>query len=393
MELSREIVDKVKSYVEDFFEKSMPEIYCFHNLEHTRQVVISSLLLAQKAGLSESEQLKLEIASWLHDTGYNSGPEGHEERSATLARTVLSSYQINQPLIDEISKIILSTKMPQLPNNQLEMIICDADLSHLGNEHFWERNELIRKEMSNLGSKMQDEAWILFELAFIKAHTYHTPEAKSLFDTNKEEYCKILEDQLLGLKGNANAKDKKKDEKKKLKKLSRGAETLYKTAYQTHLNLNSLADSKAHIMLSVNSILLSASFSFLIPKWGNDTRLIIPSLVLIITALLAILFAILTIKPKLITGNISKDDVKTKTADLLFFGNYTTMSLTDYKWGMRELIKDPEYTYNSLSQTLYFLGQVLKKKYKYLIYCYLVFINGLVLSVILFGVCMLLIAK
>ncbi len=393
MEINRDIADKVKLYVEDFFDKSMPDIYSFHNLEHTRQVVNSSILLAQKAGLSESDQLKLEIASWLHDTGYNSGPDGHEERSVTLAKTLLASLQLNEQDITEISNIILATKMPQMPKNQLEMIICDADLSHLGNEHFWVRNELVRKEMANLGNKMKDEPWILFELAFIKAHNFHTPEAKSLFGVNKEKYCKIFEEQLLSLKANPNAKLKHKEEKKKLKKLSRGAETLYKTAYQTHLNLNSLADSKAHIMMSVNTILLSASFSFLIPKWGNDIRLVAPSICLILTALLSILFAILTIKPKLITGHISKDDVKTKTADLLFFGNYTSMSLPDYKWGMRELIKDPEYTYNSLSQTLYFLGQVLKKKYKYLIYCYLIFINGLVLSVILFGVCMLLIAK
>jgi len=393
MEISRDIANKVKLYVEDFFVKSMPEIYCFHNLEHTRQVVSSSVLLAQNAGLSEAEQLKVEIASWLHDTGYNSGPEGHEERSATLARALLFSYNLEEQVIDEINNIILATKMPQLPKNQLEMIICDADLSHLGNEHFWDRNELVRKELANLGSKMNEEAWILFELAFIKAHHYHTPEAQSLFDNNKAVYCKIFEEQLLSLKGNSEGKQKVKGEKKKLKKLSRGAETLYKTAYQTHLNLNSLADSKAHIMLSVNSILLSASFSFLIPKWESESRLVLPTIALILTSMLAILFAILTIKPKLITGNISKDDVKTKTADLLFFGNYTSMSLIDYKWGMRELIKDPEYTYNSLSQTLYFLGQVLKKKYKYLIYCYLVFINGLVISVILFGICMLLIAK
>lgn len=393
MEINKDLALKVKSYVEDFFEKSMPEIYCFHNLEHTRQVVNSSLLLANKAALAEPEQLKLEIAAWLHDTGYNAGPEGHEERSITLARTLLSSYQLDENVIEEISSIIRATKMPQMPKTQLEMIICDADLSHLGNEHFWDRNELVRKEMANLGSKMQDEAWILFELAFIKAHSYHTAEAKNLFDKNKEENCKVLEDQLLELKSGTKVKGKHKEEKKKLKKLSRGAETLYKTAYQTHLNLNSLADSKAHIMLSVNSILLSASFSFLIPKWGNDVRLVVPTISLILTALTAILFAILTIKPKLITGHISKDDVKKKTADLLFFGNYTTMNLVDYKWGMRELIKDPEYTYNSLSQTLYFLGQVLKKKYKYLIYCYLVFINGLILSVILFGICMLLVTK
>lgn len=387
MIINKEIASKVQAFVQDYFKDSMPAIYSFHNFEHTQQVVASSMLIAEKAGIDISDRLKLEIAAWLHDTGYNEGPEGHEERSSKIARNLLTSLDVDDPVIEEICKIILSTKMPQKPESFLEKIIDDADLSHLGNEHFWERNELFRKELENLGNIMNDEAWILFELAFIKSHSYHTLEAKSLFDANKNEYCNELIKQLKKL----NKGDKEK--KGKFDDLSRSVETLFKTAYQTHLNLNSLADSKAHIMLSVNSILLSASVSFLIPKWESDERLVIPSIALILCALLSIFYAILTIKPKLITGHISLEDVKKKTADLLFFGNYTNMPLQDYKWGMQELIKDPEYIYNSMSQSIYFLGQVLKKKYKYLNYCYLVFINGLIVSVILFGICMLLVNK
>ena len=387
MNINKEVVNQVQAYVEKYFSESMPEIYCFHNLEHTKQVVQACMLLSEKAGLDKEDQLKLEAAAWLHDTGYSSGPEGHEERSVELSNALLKTLNLEPAVIDEIAGIIRATKMPQNPKNFLEKVIGDADLSHLGNEHFWERNDLFRKELEYMGNTMNNEAWVLFELAFIKSHSYHTQEAKLLFEENKDNYYRELIKQLKKLG------KKDKEDKPKLESLSRGVETLYKTAYQTHLNLNSLADSKAHIMLSVNSILLSASVSFLIPKWESDARLVIPTSALLICSLLTIFYAILTIKPKLIKGHISVDDVKKKTAYLLFFGNYTNMSLSDYKWGMSEMIKDPEYTYNSMSQSLYFLGQVLAKKYKFLNYCYLVFINGLILAVILFGICMLLVDK
>ena len=40
-------------------------------------------------------------------------------------------------------------------------------------------------------------------------------------------------------------------------KLGRGVETMYRTAYRTHVNLSSIADNKANIMLSINAIIIS----------------------------------------------------------------------------------------------------------------------------------------
>ena len=39
------------------------------------------------------------------------------------------------------------------------------------------------------------------------------------------------------------------------------------------------------------------------------------------------------------------------------------MKLNDYEWGMRELMNDKDYLYDTLSRDLYFLGKVLNKKY------------------------------
>ena len=61
------------------------------------------------------------------------------------------------------------------------------------------------------------------------------------------------------------------------------------------------------------------------------------------------------------------------------------MQLEDYQWGMNQMIKDREYLYNTMMMDIYFLGVVLAKKYRYLRIAYTIFMWGLILSVIAFG--------
>ena len=57
------------------------------------------------------------------------------------------------------------------------------------------------------------------------------------------------------------------------------------------------------------------------------------------------------------------------------------MPLDDFKWGMKEVMKDKDYLYNSMIKDLYFLGLVLSKKYKLLRTTYTVFTIGIIISV------------
>lgn len=389
-------LDQIKAdtavHVKNYFAARMPAKYCFHNFEHTSQVVSYAEKLAIMEGFSVDEVSLLVIAAWFHDTGYSEGGPDHESRSVARAKDFLAEL-LNENQLEIISGLIMATKMPQNPQTNLQKVICDADLAHLGNEHFWERNDLLKLEMENNGIKMGKTEWLEFEINFISGHMYHTRSASTLFDNNKSLFIKELEYQLHKRKLKSPETQERESEKFDLKSLSRGTETLFKTAYDNHLNLNSLADSKAHIMMGVNSIMFSVAGSNLIPKWNGDMRLVIPTIALLASCLLSVFYAILTIKPKLIKGSISLDEVKEKSADLLFFGNYTGMKLTDYQWAMRQLIQDPEYIYNSMSKSIYFLGQVLNKKYRFLTYCYTVFLYGLAISLILFGVCLLFIPK
>ncbi|NJK83712.1 MAG: hypothetical protein HC912_07725 [Saprospiraceae bacterium] len=161
---------------------------------------------------------------------------------------------------------------------------------------------------------------------------------------------------------------------------------MYRTTYMTHINLSSIADNKANIMLSINAIITSIVVSTLVPKFIDNPRLIIPTLLLLSVCLVSIIFATLSTRPKVTEGKFTREDIEQRHANLLFFGNFYNMTLADYQWGMKEMIKDNDFLYSSMTKDLYYLGKVLAKKYKFLSICYNIFMYGIILVVIVFAI-------
>jgi len=152
---------------------------------------------------------------------------------------------------------------------------------------------------------MSDEEWIDFELDFMQKHRYHTPIAVELYEKRKQKYIRRLYKQRLRLlsglqdaEGLLPMKKKNKPGKKKkpegeegelqeLKqiRLGRGVETMFRTTYRTHVNLSSIADNKANIMLSINAIIISIVISTLVPGFDDSPELIWPTVLLLVVCL------------------------------------------------------------------------------------------------------------
>ncbi|WP_205334746.1 Pycsar system effector family protein [Gelidibacter japonicus] len=150
--------------------------------------------------------------------------------------------------------------------------------------------------------------------------------------------------------------------------------------------MSEIADSKANILLSVNTIIISIALTVLIPKLDSpkNIHLMIPTLVLIIFSVTTIVFAILSTRPKVTQGTFTREEVKQKKVNILFFGNFFRMPLQEYEWAINELMDDKEGLYNALTKDLYYLGLVLNKKYSLLRIAYGIFMIGLIISVLVF---------
>ncbi|MBK8923661.1 MAG: HD family phosphohydrolase [Saprospirales bacterium] len=404
------LLKDTEAFVQAFFAENVPHKFVFHDFEHTVQTVAAAKVIGEGCQLDEHTLSLLLLATWFHDTGYAQGPEDHEDRSCNNAERFLRG-KIADDDIDTVLRCIRATRVPQQPQNLPEQIICDADLSHLGMDIYWDRNSRLRQEFAlTRGQVMNDQEWMDFELNFMLTHEYHTAVAQEMLNKRKGKHIQRLMKQKRRLNPEKaptmeelallDESNKSGDIKKvlrqsenelKLARFGRGVETMYRTTYRTHTNLSTLADSKANLMITVNTLVIGIVVSNLLPKLLDETnhfniKLGIPSGMLLATCLGSIIFATLSTRPKVTEGKVTREAIKQRKANLLFFGNFYNMPLEEFQWGVNEMLKDPEFLYSSMSRDLYFLGIVLAKKYRYLALSYNVFMFGLILSLLSFAI-------
>lgn len=430
------IIEAAQQFVTAQYKDHPHPNLVYHNLEHTRQVVAAAEQISAHYRLEDTDLLVVYVAAWFHDLGYLLGePKTHEEKGAELAQNFLNIQQVPLNIQEQVTACIMSTKMPQHPQNLLEQIVCDADLFNLGTKDFKNRTKLLHQEMElTSGKEIPGAVWTEGSLRLLEEQHYHTAYCRTLLQQQIEENISRLKEKLekqldkakkknkseakeveaavvaAGKKGaraeevfavvdkpakdkekeKDNGKDKdKKKEKEKEAKPGRGVETMFRTTSTNHIRLSSMADSKAHIMISVNSIIISVILGVLFRRLEDYPNLIIPAVIFLLTGVVTIIFSVLATRPNVNVGRFTREDIDRKKTNLLFFGNFHKMSLEDYTWGMTEMMKDTEYVYASMIQDIYHLGVVLGKKYKQLRIAYNVFMFGLIISVLAFMVAVL----
>jgi len=396
--VNNNILSKVKKYVgRTFREKGSSESY-YHNFIHTAEVVKVTEEISNALGVSNEEKEILLIAAWFHDIGYTESCDCHEDIGIGLATKFLKENDYPQENINKVTSLINATRMPRNPQNLLEEIICDADLHHIGASEFKDKSELFRAELENQkGAKIQEKEWLEHNLKFFNDHKFYTSYAKNKLETQKNINYIKLEKKLkkvnrkLAEEKDSGFEEKKKEKKKdKNKDQDKGAgrsiETMFRNTVRTHVDFSSMADTKANIMISVNTLVLTIIVSIMVRKLDTNPHLIIPTALLTITCLVTLVYAIMVTRPKITRGTFTEDDIKEKKVNLLFFGNFHKMSLGDFTWGMKEMMKDKEFLYDNMIMDFYYLGQVLGQKYQKLRICYTFFMYGLIISVIAFAI-------
>src|SRR5689334_21147949 len=392
--MANNIYKLVEEHVTNLFETNKKQRLFYHTLEHTKETVKRAEEIAAHYKLSEKEMLAIYIAAWFHDTGrIFTGPENHEEKSVELMKSFM---QINCPeteLIQLVEGSILATKRTVTPANLLQQIITDADTYHLGTKEFKRTNKLVRKEMETQ-KNFTKEDFDIKTLEFLEKHKYYTSYCIELLNKGKEENMERLRLKITErtvnadnsrLFGNEKSSDSKLD-KQTSSLISKGIQTMLRLASSNNLRLSEMADRKANILISVNAIIISVSISVLFRKFETETFLVAPTIIFLTSSVITIVLSILATRPTITGGKFNKEDITNKKVNLLFFGNFYKASLQYFSWGMSIMMRDPEYLYGSLGKDVYYLGDVLGKKYKLLRIAYNIFMIGIVVSVLAFPI-------
>ncbi len=395
---NKPITEAASDYVFELMKSKLPGVYVYHNYKHTEDVVEAIKKIGNKTGLSEEELEIVTLAGWFHDAGFTEKSDNHEDVSIEIARKFLKENNYKEENIEKVVSCINSTRFPQTPKNILDEVLCDADLYHLGTKDNESKSDLLRVEWEKAGNKKYTQLeWLKLNIDFLTTHKYFTKYARKALDERKTEALVSLQKKYRKKLDESESNEKQQQkielEKQKLEakkeaslKSDRGIETMFRNTVRTHVEFSGMADNKANIMISINTLIIGAIVTIMIRKLDANPQLVIPTFMLLIVCMICIIYAVLALYPKNTSGKFTKAEIHNKITNLLFFGNFYKMELKDFEWGMNQMMNDKEYLYGSMIKDFYFLGQALGRKYKYIRLCYTIFMFGLIASVIAYTI-------
>ncbi|MBK0403380.1 metal-dependent phosphohydrolase [Adhaeribacter sp. BT258] len=389
-----EILHRASAYVFKLFQEKLSKKLVFHTYKHTTETVNEARLLGQAHNLPPEQMEMLLLAAWLHDTGYVDTYEGHEENSARRAIAFLREQNYPEDGIAKIAACIRESRIEDKGTELLAHILLDADLAHLGKDSFEGSAELLRVEWEIFLNRFySDFEWAQVQLDFLQRHAFRTQPAQERFEAQREINIQRQREKL--------KKTSKKQKETQIKSQDtyaqpkRGIETMFRSMYQNHMELSAMADNKANMMISLNAIIMSVIITYLGAKtsmlgaqFTKNPILLVPVGSLLLATLGSVIFAILSAQPEVTSFAVKPQKVINRKINMLFFGNFTRIALEDFQHSIHEIMRDKNTLYNNMITDIYYLGEVLKKKYSLLRVSYTIFMFGLILTVLSFIVAM-----
>jgi len=166
----------------------------------------------------------------------------------------------------------------------------------------------------------------------------------------------------------------------KAKNADRAMDNMFRIVLGNHLQMSMMADQKANMIITVCALILTLSIGRL-----QNTGLFYTVIVMVLTCVATMFFAILATIPKLpprLTGQV---DLRGRNFNLLFFGYFSQIDFETFFREIEVVVNDRNLVYESLAKDLYDLGLVLSnRKYKYIRISYQIFLVGLLLSLLTF---------
>ena len=167
----------------------------------------------------------------------------------------------------------------------------------------------------------------------------------------------------------------------------RGIETWFRLAARNLYTRRQILDSKAQIVITVNSLVLSVVLGSAYNRLEADPHLAIAIVPLVVANLIAIAFGILATRPTIKSGIFRWDDVASRKAHLMTFDDFYRMNLEDYEKALDSMLTSREFLYGTIKKEIHSLGVDLARRYRHVGRADIIFLFGAVLATVLFGLC------
>lgn len=183
---------RIRKEAFDILRNQLPKNLYYHGMSHTLDVLNVCNGYIRRGKITAETGKLLRLSAILHDIGFSVSYDRHEDNGAEMAGKLLRGYQVAQSQIRTIQNLILATKVPHVPQSELQKIICDADLDYLGRDDYPEISENLYRELKAY-KKINDRSnWLKMQIRFLDAHNYHTSYAKKYREPGKQRRIEEL---------------------------------------------------------------------------------------------------------------------------------------------------------------------------------------------------------
>ena len=390
----KKIIDAAAAYAASLLSEKLSPEFIYHNLAHTLDVVQNVIEIGTNSNFEKEKLDLVQLAAIFHDIGWTKSINSHEEAGSNIAREFLASQNVDETDIKEICELILSTEHNATPGTLGQKILHDADILHIGKKKFYSKSLALKSEIEHIEKKRISElSWIEFTLDYFNKNKFLTDYVIENYSNKRQKNISklnIKRNEIIVTENNGIDPKEIIDCSGSNKKTGRGVETMFRNVIRTHVEFSSMADSKANIMISVNTIILTGVVAFLAKSLDSNPHLIIPSAILTMMSLITLITAITVTRPKVNLARITPTDEIPRKKNLLFFGDFNKISYKEFKTEMIEMINDTNQLYESMIEDYYHLGKILGEKYRRLRICYTIFMYGMIISVAAFVIAILL---
>lgn len=183
---------KLRKHVLDELREKLPQYLAYHGMNHTLDVLNVCEQYIRREKLGERDRYLLRIGAIVHDMGFLIGPSNHEAVGAEMASQIMNDLGMKQGVIDDVKGLVMATKIPQTPLNDLQKIICDADLDYLGRDDYPIISVKLFAELKHMNVITTEEQWKNLQINFLTAHKFHTSFARKNREPKKQYWLKKL---------------------------------------------------------------------------------------------------------------------------------------------------------------------------------------------------------
>lgn len=150
-------------------------------------------------------------------------------------------------------------------------------------------------------------------------------------------------------------------------------DNILRTAQQHHVQLSVMADTKAGLVITISSIVLTIALSR-----SGEPNLRPALLTLAAASLLALLLSILAVLPTFAPRSLRKGRA---ARNLLFFGHFGTMTEDEFIREIEPVLRSDALLYEAALRDIYGNGVYLyRKKYRFLRFAYVALLMGFVFA-------------